>query len=184
MTKSLKDQLYEIKEQIKILEEQKRRIYEQSLQAPPEEKVCGDVMAEMCAEDPDDLFPAMQYPIDVSAIHWVEEKHLRLTPHLVRVRPVSDDKTYLGILIGDLPTGISASWHKDSQVLSISTTHYNPAIIVPELNRIVMGYESWWAKISTVEEVCAITNDMINKTWYVALLQQMEGSQPEEIESK
>lgn len=56
--------------------------------------------------------------------------------------------------------------------------HNNPAIFVPELKKIIYGCESWWKTIRSVDEFSKISNEDINNTWYVKLLQSMD--QPEE----
>lgn len=53
-----------------------------------------------------------------------------------------------------------------------------PAIFVPELKKIIYGCESWWKTIRSVDEFSKISNEDINNTWYVKLLQSMD--QPEE----
>jgi hypothetical protein len=51
---------------------------------------------------------------------------------------------------------------------------YNPAIFVPELNKVIFGYESWWSEITTEEELNnVITDHTIENVWYVKLLKSM-----------
>lgn len=81
---------------------------------------------------------------------------------LVAVRPCDEEygeKTYLGIYLGELPIQILSS--------------YNPGIFVPELRKIVYGCGSWWREIKSVDELKAITDEDIENTWYVQLLQNM-----------
>lgn len=91
---------------------------------------------------------------------------------LVKVKPCGkeyNDKTYLGILLGELPIGAIISFHNRDQQLHI-TPHCNPAIFIPELKKIVYGLECWWEKINNLEEFKEITSEDINNTWYVQLL--------------
>lgn len=169
---TLRDELQAIRAQIKMLEEQARDVYARSLAAPKEDKVCSDLFAEELAEVPSGEMP---YPITVEAIAWNAQADFQGTtsPRLVAVRPVKEDKTYVGIYVGDLPTGVSASLNRTSGVLHIQRAHYNPAIVVPELGRIVFGYESWWHEIKNLEELRNITQEDIEGTWYVRILQGM-----------
>ena len=60
----------------------------------------------------------------------------------------------------------------DTGILTNSTMQ-NPGIFVPELRKIVYGCGSWWREIKSVDELEAITNEDIENTWYVQLLQNM-----------
>lgn len=177
---TLSGRLEQVDAQIKELEAKRRAIYKESIDAPEDEKVCGDAHAAILA---DDFLERMrlQYPIEVRAINWAhnpESFHRQgKTPRLVKVRPASDDKTYLGIYVGDLPLGVGASYHSDSGILSIAGVHTNPAMIVPELGRIVMGCESWWGDIKSEEELKDITDDDIQNVWYVQMMQKMIGDE-------
>ena len=96
------------------------------------------------------------------------------------IRPCAkeyNEKTYIGIYIGDLPIQILTSY-KESTGQLINSTMNNPAIFVPELKKIIYGCESWWKTIRSVDEFSKISNEDINNTWYVKLLQSMD--QPEE----
>lgn len=94
----------------------------------------------------------------------------------VRVRPCGKeykDKTFFGILIGDVPLSVS---HKidDQGIVTAARSMYNPAIFVPELNKIIYGIESWWGEIKSEEELNKlITDELIDNVWYVKLLKGM-----------
>ena len=60
----------------------------------------------------------------------------------------------------------------DTGILTNSTMQ-NPGIFVPELRKIVYGCGSWWREIKSVDELEAITNEDIENTWYVQLLQDV-----------
>ena len=96
---------------------------------------------------------------------------------LVAIRPVSNNNkiTYLGFLLGDMATGCGMKI-TDEKVKS-TLSGYNPAIFVPELNKIVFGYESWWSEIESEEDFKQITDKDINDVWYVKLWRQTHGSQ-------
>jgi len=80
------------------------------------------------------------------------------------------NKTYFGILIGEIPLSISHNINKNG-IVTASRSMYNPAIFIPELNDIVFGCESWWGKITSKEELDKlITDDVIQNVWYVKLL--------------
>jgi hypothetical protein len=46
----------------------------------------------------------------------------------------------------------------------------NPAMFVPELNRIVFGCESWWKVLNNKEDFSDITDADIENVWYVKAL--------------
>lgn len=169
-----KERLEAIAAQIKSLEEQRREIYRASLEAPDDEKVCADVLAEMCAEEPWGTF---EYPIEVHGINWEDGMGRDFPPRLVQVKPCNEEKTYVGILVGDLPLGVGITFHAESGVLTASPTHYNPAIVVPELRRIVMGAESWWSPIESEDQLTQIADEDIEGVWYVKALKSFIGEE-------
>ena len=82
------------------------------------------------------------------------------------------DKTYFGILLGDIPLSISHSI--ESGIVTARKTSYNPAIFVPELNDVIFGCESWWGEIDSEDELNKlITDETIQNVWYVKLLNQL-----------
>lgn len=100
----------------------------------------------------------------------------------VKIRPCAEEynnKTYFGILIGEIPATLSYSIHNKKD-LTISRSMYNPAIFVPELKKIIFGYESWWGEINSEEELQrVITDDTINNVWYVQMLQSIQKGEEE-----
>lgn len=120
----------------------------------------------------------IEYPIQVDSLelkpftfdHMVHE-----TGTLVAVRPCKKeygDKTYLGILLGDLPYASHAGYLEEEKKLTISAMT-NPCIFVPELKTLVWGMGSWWHEIQSPEELRDITDDTIQSQWYVQLLKEM-----------
>lgn len=95
----------------------------------------------------------------------------------IRLAGGDDNKTYIGILLGSFATHISAMFKENSVEMDFSG--HNPAIYIPDLKRIVFGYESWWGKIESLEEFRKITTEDIENTWYVKLLQGQWLTTPE-----
>lgn len=94
---------------------------------------------------------------------------------LVKIRPCGaeyEDKTFLGIYIGDV--ALSTSWKKkkDGNV-EVGFCSHNPAIFVPALNKIIYGCESWWGEIKNPEDLTDITDKDIDSVWYVQALKAM-----------
>lgn len=133
----------------------------------------------------------MKFPITVQSIKFEGSFgmkkplfHADEVGCFVAVRPCSDDaqgKTFLGILLGDLPMGVSGTFDRESGVLTVEPGAGNPAIWVPDLKRVVMGYESWWGTIASAEDLRQITDADINNVWYVQAIKLLagEGHQPE-----
>lgn len=82
------------------------------------------------------------------------------------------NKTYLGLFLGDLPDATHIRYNESDGVLTVDHTT-NPAMFVPELNRIVFGHESWWSVIESPEEFKEITDEDIENTWYVKMAKAM-----------
>lgn len=170
------ERLEELRAQIKAAQEEVRSIYKASLEAPEEDKVCEDFMAKMLAEDHSKY--SIQWPTEIQGLNWDESCRIcyNSEPKLVAIRPCSDEegnlneKTYLGIHLGSLATSAAGSLDKNTKVLSIRFGRHNPAILVPDLNKIVFGYESWWSTIESEEQLQDITDEDISNTWYVKLL--------------
>ena len=98
---------------------------------------------------------------------------------MVGIRPCADEyekKTFLGVFIGDI--AVSNGAYLQGTTLRI-VPHSNPAIFVPDLNKVIFGYESWWGQIGSVEELHQITNEDINNVWYVKALKALHKEQGE-----
>lgn len=92
----------------------------------------------------------------------------------VRLAGKEDQKTYLGVYIGDLKDQPSVSYDPKTQELKLKRSILGtPAIWVPDLNRLVMGYESWWSEIKSPEDLKQITDADIENTWYVKALKSL-----------
>lgn len=120
----------------------------------------------------------IEYPIQVDSLELKPfnfDHMLHETGTLVAVRPCKKeygDKTYLGILLGDLPYASSAGYREEEKKLTISAMT-NPCIFVPELKTLVWGMGSWWHEIQSPEELRDITDDTIQSQWYVQMLKEM-----------
>ncbi len=101
---------------------------------------------------------------------------------LVQVRPVQDEKTYLGFYVGDLPTGLTMRLNDATGVLSVGYGRGNPAILVPSLGRLVFGFESWWGAIKDESDLEQISDEDIQNIPYVSLLRELLGKQLEEAQ--
>ena len=121
----------------------------------------------------------IEYPITVNGIESEEIK-----PHtlgyecgtLCEIRPCGEEyenKSYLGIYLGELPISISTSYDTNTGVLKNRAVN-NPAIFVPELKKIIYGCESWWREIESTKDVKGISDEDIENTWYVGLLKKLK----------
>lgn len=136
-----------------------------------EEKVSMD----KCKACPDFSCKHVKFPIQVEKIEYTPISYNdSVTGSLVAVKPCADEyegKTYLGILLGHLPTKIYSS-HTEDCTLEVSTM-LNPAIYVFELKKVIFGYESWWSTVKSVDDFKEISDKDIDNTWYVQLLKAM-----------
>lgn len=143
------------------------------------EKIAKSGLSEITEDSGcDDEFVSrfIQYPIEVSKINDKFQEDISFTLHpvgqLVAVRPAKDKKTYLGILLGDLPHGAPVQYNSESKELTVRAIT-NPGIYVFELKKIVFGYESWWKRIEKIEDFSEISNETIDGQWYVQLLKDL-----------
>lgn len=122
----------------------------------------------------------IEYPITVSKVVSEPIVHDSLyagkigKPVKVRVK----DKTYLGVFWGELPQSLHISHNSETGVLTVGHIT-NPAMFVPELNRFVFGYESWWSFIESPEDFGEITDNDIENTWYVKLAKTLSNGRKE-----
>lgn len=122
----------------------------------------------------------IRYPITVENINYdncngyIPNGLGTNTGDLVKIRPCGEEynnKTYLGIFIGEIGIQPYVSYDQDKQ-LNINLMH-NPMIYIPDLKKCVFGYESWWSKIENEDELSDITENDINNTWYVKLAKEL-----------
>ena len=124
-------------------------------------------------ECPDFKSRYLEFPL---AVQGIELRgclpSMREVGKLVRVRLCDDDKTYLGVYLGELARAPMAYTRSDSQNLIVSL-YQNPALYVPALSRIVWGDESWWSIIESEDDLRDISNDDIASQWYVRLVKDL-----------
>lgn len=120
----------------------------------------------------------IEYPIEVSEIvsktdyGWYGKEDIGKP---ARVRPCGEEyenKTYLGIYLGELPQSHAISHHPETKELTIAFRN-NPAILVPELKKIIFGSESFWSIVEDPEDFKDISDELINNQWYVKALKDM-----------
>jgi len=99
----------------------------------------------------------------------------------VAVRPTDDPKTYLGVYLGDLVIQQAARFNTATGELAIvpAMLGTNPALYIPDLKRIVMGFESWWGTVASEEDLKQITDADISDVWYMRALKEMAAREPE-----
>lgn len=130
-------------------------------------------MQEDEGECPDFKSRYLEFPLTVQGIELRGcMPPMREVGKLVRVRLCDDDKTYLGVYLGELARAPMAYTRSDSQNLIVSL-YQNPALYVPALSRIVWGDESWWSIIESEDDLRDISNDDIASQWYVRLAEKL-----------
>lgn len=121
----------------------------------------------------------VEFPLEISGVIFHKMTpglELAKEGDLVGVRPCGgdnpDNRTYVGIYLGDLPIKYIWEIHKETKKLHVHPTG-NPGMFVPEMGRIVYGCESWWCKIKTPEQLKEITDKDIENVPYVKVLKAM-----------
>lgn len=136
----------------------------------------------------------IEYPLTIKGI---ENKKMDTTgiSHdigcFVEIKPCNEkyeNKTFLGIYLGNLPIQIISRFNNKTEILENSCLT-NPAIFVPELKEIIYGCESYWREIENIQDFKDITEEDINNTWYIQLLknnypQNVDNSVDNKIEIK
>jgi len=128
----------------------------------------------------------LKFPVEISGIDWnvkigVQKTALfargeALPGSFVAIQSCKEghgDKTYLGLLIGYVPTDAYAQRDPVTKRLKINVTGDNPAIFVFDLKEVVLGCESWWGPIQDEKHLRQITKEDIENVWYVKALQQL-----------
>lgn len=123
----------------------------------------------------------IKFPITVNQIvytkHPVHQESRR--PKIgqwVSVRPCDEKyegKTYLGVYVGELAIALGSSFDRESGVLTIGRYMYNPAMLVPDINAVILGIESWWGRIEKPEDLAQITDQDIENIWYVKAMKEL-----------
>lgn len=173
---TLREELADIDEQIKALEDRRRDIYHRSIEAPEAEKICENSLARLIAE-PD--CGNLELPVSVTGIHFegaLVEDWRKKSNHLVRVRPCGKEfegKTFLGLYLGDIARTVGCTYDRESGVLGVYVGAHNPAIWVPSLQQLIFGCESWWGIIESEDQVREISDEAIDGIWYVQAMKAL-----------
>jgi hypothetical protein len=122
----------------------------------------------------------IEYPITVNKIEFIDSSDPIRPDRIygakpgswVSVRPVGNDKTYLGIMLGDYEPPM-ASFHPETGVLTIAKSIGNPAMWVPDLGRVIMGWGSWWGEIKSPNDLHQISDADIQNVWYVKAIKDL-----------
>ncbi len=124
----------------------------------------------------------IKFPISVKRIGFPKElitKGIFLSAgkigDFVAVRPCNKEykgKTYLGILLGELPVGCGCIYKRKKRLLEFYI-HQNPAIYAPELKKIIFGCGSWWHVLKSPDDLKQITERDIKNVWYVQALKHL-----------
>ena len=119
----------------------------------------------------------IEYPITVNKIEMNDSAEMISTRagKFVKIRPCAEkynNKTFLGLYLGNQPAFNSVSYNEDNGVLKVKPV-LNPAIFVFELKKIIFGCESWWSIIENPEDIKNISDIDIDNVWYVKMLKAM-----------
>lgn len=117
------------------------------------------------------LVTGIEYPDPEGMLNAISFKRVECGAW-VKIRVVDSDKTHLGVYLGDFTSGFGGAFTKDHK-LALHWSMGNPAIYVPDLKRIVRGYESWWGVVETPDDLKEITDADINDVWYVRALKDL-----------
>lgn len=180
---TLNEELKAIEADLKRLEDRKRQLYRLSVEAPENEKICEDHLAEMLGEP--EIFKTLRYPIEINGITFsgtLHDARGRLKPgRLVRIRPCGkefDAKTFLGLYLGDYARSVGCARNVKTGILEVYVGGHNPAIWIPSRGCIVYGFESWWGAIETEAQLKDLTNEAIDGIWYVQALKALTTAGP------
>ena len=97
----------------------------------------------------------------------------------VAVRPCAKEyqgKTYLGILLGEIAESTLVQYDDHTRELRIEPALHNPIIFIPDRLTVVRGYESWFKRIRTPQDLSSITDKDIENVWYVKALNTLGSS--------
>lgn len=132
----LKDEMERVAAEVARLESRQRALYRLSFEAPEQEKVCDDWLAEMLGRPVlgrDEPNRPNQEPKIVSRITFegkgIWEESLRPSGCLVAVRPAGDEygnKTFLGVLLGDIALTAVASYNRKTETMNVGMTMHIP----------------------------------------------------------
>jgi len=122
-------------------------------------------------------------PITVQSVRIQVGGFNKLPCKYVAVRPCEDNpdnKTYLGILLGECSIMAIGMYNIEKQEIFVKD-RLNPMIFVPDLMKVVLGVESWWNTIDKPEDLKQITDADIQNVWYVKALREMQEKDEKDI---
>jgi hypothetical protein len=115
-------------------------------------------------------------PLTVQSVRIAVTGFNKLPCKYVAIRPVvenPDNKTYLGILLGECSIMALGMYNIEKQEIFVRD-RLNPMIFIPDLMKVVLGVESWWDTIDKPEDLKQITDVDIQNVWYVKALREMQ----------
>lgn len=128
----------------------------------------------------------IKFPIEISGVDFGVDIGVKKTTIFARgeappgtfvaiqsCREEHGKKTYLGLLIGYVPTDYCAELDPLTKRLKFRLFGDNPAIFVFDLGEVVLGLESWWGPIESEAHLRQITKDDIENVWYMKALKQL-----------
>lgn len=156
-------------------------------------KGLGDLAKKMAAFEKENVLfsmghgPKEAFPLEVSEIDFRVSFPLGGRPlsdnakvgDMVSVKPVSGEgkeETFLGMMVGFADYKPTAIYNKATKKITFAMTGGNPAMYVFKLKRVVYGFESFWKKIESDDQLRDITDKDIQNTWYVKALKAMENT--------
>lgn len=156
-------------------------------QTPSDLGILFKKLAEEMAKNKNVVFDEdIVYPVTVNSFQAFTLKPTRAAiGGWAAVRPCADEyenKTFLGIYLGDLPVGQMTSFNPDTGAMAV-VMKKNPGIFVPELKKIIYGMESWWSEIESPEDLKKITDQDIENVWYVKAMKDMAATETTEKEN-
>ncbi|WP_373261955.1 hypothetical protein [Hungatella hathewayi] len=118
----------------------------------------------------------IEYPIKVCSIELAEglDLYKKSVGKIVRIKRCleeTEEKEYLGILLGEMFSCNAVSYKRKTGLLVVNPV-LNPAIYVPELKKIVYGYESWWSFVQSQDEIKSISKDDVLRQFFIRILEE------------
>ena len=135
-------------------------------------KYSREITPKDCESCPNYKCRYIEYPLTVNGIETGKLEPWGVKPCLCRVRPCDDEKTYLGLYLGEFPCFPSVSFNEETGMLKFDAA-CNPCIYVPELKKVVWGCGSWWSRIESEEDLKDVTDEVIDGQFYVQMLKAL-----------
>lgn len=94
------------------------------------------------------------------------------TGRFVKVAPCGKEyegKNFIGIMIGDVSLGSSVKL--DEGTITCEFAGHNPAILIPDIGKVIYGMESFWGYINLESDLEDID---VENVWYVKALRDLQ----------